>query len=346
MTGESELDDALEAFATHLAGERRASPHTVDAYLRDLRGLRDHLRAMGGPSAPEAIRTSDLRGWLAAAYRGDGPRAPGLGPATLARKTAAVRSFFRFLVRRRGLRRDPAAGLRRPKLPRELPTMLSIEEAQRVVEAPAAEPGRPEALGRRDRAILELLYGTGMRVAELAGLRLDDLDLDRREARVVGKGLKERRVPFGPPAEEALRAWLAERPDVRGRHGAQAEALFLGRHGTALTTRQIQNLVRRHGALGTGRGDLHPHALRHACGTHLLEGGADLRGIQELLGHQSLGTTERYTRVSVDHLMAAYDRAHPHARRPALEPTVTAGPTAAGMGGDRVDATDDDRREG
>jgi integrase/recombinase XerC len=163
--------------------------------------------------------------------------------------------------------------------------------------------------------MLEMLYGAGVRVSELRGLTIADVDLAARRVRVMGKGRKERLAPFGAPALEAIRAWLEIRPLVlaraQGGHADAVHALWLGEHGTALTARQIQNVVRRYGALGAGRGDLHPHALRHSYATHLLDAGADLRGIQELLGHASLATTQRYTHVSVDRLMAVYDKAHP-----------------------------------
>jgi integrase/recombinase XerC len=214
-----------------------------------------------------------------------------------------------------------------------LPRFLTVDEAFRVVEAPSEDAQREEALRLRDRAILEMLYGAGLRVSELRGLRVDALELADQRVRVLGKGQKERLAPFGSPALEALRAWLEVRPlllarasntiaetvdpprrgDAASRSGSRCarDALWLGEKGTALTVRQIQNIVRRYGALGAGRGDLHPHALRHSYATHLLDAGADLRGIQELLGHASLATTQRYTHVSVDRLMAVYDKAHP-----------------------------------
>ena len=185
----------------------------------------------------------------------------------------------------------------------------------RVVEAPAKEPDRDDRLKRRDTAILELLYGGGLRVSELAGLTLDRVDLHRREVRVIGKGDKERLVPLGKEALQALQRYLQIRSSLRtAKRPPDPDALFLGIRGTPLTARQVQNLVRRHGIGGAGRSDLHPHALRHTCATHLLDAGADLRSIQELLGHASLSTTQRYTQVSVDRLMAAYDAAHPLAK--------------------------------
>jgi integrase/recombinase XerC len=202
-------------------------------------------------------------------------------------------------------------------VPRPLPTFLSLEAAEAVVTQPSRE--RPEEpLGVRDRAMLELLYGSGLRVAELTGLTLDRLDLEGAQVRVVGKGDKERVLPLGAPCLAALHAYIAMRPSLRHpRSGVQhASALFLGRHGTRLGVRQVQGLVKHYGSYAASRPDLHPHALRHSCATHLLDAGADLRGIQELLGHASLSTTQRYTHVSVDRLREVYARAHPLARKP------------------------------
>jgi integrase/recombinase XerC len=227
-----------------------------------------------------------------------------------------VRAFYRFLFRKGFVTKNVAAQLKSPKIRKGLPRFLTVDEAFRVVEAPTEDAHREEALRLRDRAILEMLYGAGLRVSELRALRVSELDLVQKRVRVMGKGQKERLAPFGAPALEALHAWLEVRPLLLARarselDAAARDALWLGEKGTALTVRQIQNVVRRYGALGAGRGDLHPHALRHSYATHLLDAGADLRGIQELLGHASLATTQRYTHVSVDRLMAVYDKAHP-----------------------------------
>ncbi len=225
-----------------------------------------------------------------------------------------MRTFYRFLMRKGLARQNPAASLKTPRVKKTLPRFLTVDDAFRVVEAPKEDRARAEPLALRDAAILELLYAAGLRVSELAGLRLGDLDRGARRVRVLGKGGKERVAPYGGAAERALDAYLAARPRLRKKGGAQhPDALFLGRFGTPLTARQVQNIVQRYGALGAGRGDLHPHALRHSCATHLLDAGADLRSIQELLGHASLSTTQRYTHVSVDRLMEVYDRAHPMA---------------------------------
>jgi integrase/recombinase XerC len=309
------MDHALGAllarFRDHLGHERRVSPHTLLAYGRDLDELSAFVEERRGrPATKDDLDKLTLRSWL-------GELARRVSPTTLARKLSSVRAFFGWLERE-GLSRDnPAALLKSPKLRRKLPKFLSPEHAAEVVEAPRSAPGA-EAERLRDAAMLEMLYGSGLRVSELAGLDLDHVALEREEVRVLGKGRKERLVPIGSKARAALLTYLARRPELRHpRTGRQDErSLFLGRHGTRLGVRRVQTLVQRYGALGAGRGDLHPHALRHTCATHLLEGGADLRAIQELLGHASLSTTQRYTHVSLDQLLAVYDRAHPMARKP------------------------------
>ncbi|HEX6273694.1 MAG TPA: tyrosine recombinase XerC [Polyangiaceae bacterium] len=310
------MDHALGAltarFRDHLGHERRVSPHTLLAYGRDLDELAAFVTERRGRPATKAdLDKLTLRSWL-------GELARRVSPTSLARKLSSVRAFFAWLERE-GLASDnPAALLKSPKLRRKLPKFLSADHAAEVVEAPLSAPGA-EAERLRDAAMLEMLYGSGLRVSELVGLDLDHLALEREEVRVLGKGRKERLVPIGSKARAALHTYLARRAELRHpRTGLQDErSLFLGRHGTRLGVRRVQTLVQRYGALGAGRGDLHPHALRHTCATHLLEGGADLRAIQELLGHTSLSTTQRYTHVSLDQLLAVYDRAHPMARKPA-----------------------------
>lgn len=299
------FDAQAEAFLVRLEHERRASPHTVKAYRRDLMALRGYLEAQHlDPDAAE-ITTHVLRSFLAAELRRVSHR-------TLERRLATLRAFFRDLVRRGVTPKNPAHALKNPRARRELPDFLSTEDVTRVIDGVDGE-GRFEA---RDKAILELLYGAGVRVGELAGITLGSLDLRERRVKVLGKGGKERVVPFGKPAAEAIEAWLAVRPLMVGKHASQdPDALFLGRHGTKLTARQVQNIVRQRGAMGANRADLHPHALRHSYATHLLDAGADLRSIQALLGHARLSTTQKYTHVTVDRLREAYDRAHPLARR-------------------------------
>jgi len=302
------LARAIERFLEYLSVERRAAKSTVETYGRDLHALHKYALHSGTPLEASALNTIVLRQFLATVVTNR-------GPATIARKLAALRAFFRFLVERRELAESPAAALRLPRVPRSLPGFLPVSQATELVETPDRE--REDPLARRDRAMLELLYGAGVRVSEMAGLDIGDVDLRSRTARVMGKGSKERVVPFGEPCVQALTRYLEVRstlfsPRTRVQHPT---ALFLGRFGTRLTVRQVQALVQRYGALATGRPDVHPHALRHSYATHLLDAGADLRGIQELLGHASLSTTQRYTHVSVDRLLEVYARAHPLARK-------------------------------
>jgi integrase/recombinase XerC len=304
------FDESLAAFAAYLSSERRASPRTVVAYTRDLAGLGDFLRERERDALGDVTRIDLylLRGWL-------GQLARTHAASSVQRKIAAARTWMRWLRRRKVIARCPADDLATPKVRRGLPTLLSTDAAKEVVEAPPAE----SATNLRDRAILELLYGSGLRVSEVCGLDLDAVDLRGGGARVLGKGSKERLVPLGPPCVAALRAWLDVRPTVtHPRRGTQdPRAFFLTVRGERLYPRAIWKLVRDYGTLGAGRADLHPHALRHTCATHMLDGGADLRAIQELLGHASLSTTQRYAHVSMDHLLRAYDAAHPlaHAKR-------------------------------
>lgn len=296
--------DAVAAFLVHLENERRVSPHTVDAYRRDL----DGLVAFGEEKRARGVQHLDvymLRGWL-------GTLARKHAASSVARKIAAVRTFMRWLRRQGILDKSPADELASPKVRRPLPTFLSVDAAKEVTEAPPED----RIAGVRDRAILELLYGSGLRVSELCGLDLTSIDLPSATARVLGKGRKERIVPLGRACVDALRFYLAVRPDmVHPKTRAQdPRALVLSLRGARLTVRAVQNIVRHYGALGAGRADLHPHALRHTCATHMLDGGADLRAIQEMLGHASLSTTQRYTHVSMEHLLRVYDAAHPLAK--------------------------------
>lgn len=322
MPERDQLAAQIEAFAGYLRSERRASEHTQRAYASDLRGLHAYLEAQGLPLDAARLDVTALRGYLAlgvpiAAAKRVQPKVQH-GPATVARKAAALRSFYRFLLRRGACTRDLGAELRSPKVPRPLPKFLGVEAAAALVEEPTRGDDPDGPLPVRDRALLELLYGAGVRVAELASLTLERVDLSRGLVRVHGKGSKERVLPVGAACVEALREYLALRPRLRHpRSGAQhAAALFLGRYGTRLGVRQVRHLVKRYGVAAIGRFDLHPHVLRHSCATHLLDAGADLRGIQEMLGHSSLSTTQRYTHVSVDRLLEVYARAHPLARKP------------------------------
>lgn len=309
------LSDAIARFCTYLEGERRASVHTIAAYRRDLGQLASFVAAeqfsSGHAEAREreaTVRDLDvfvLRKWL-------GTLARRCAPSSVARKVAAVRAMGRWLESRGEIERNAAAELASPKVSRPLPTFLPPEQAAEVVET----PGEGNAARLRDRAMLEVLYGSGLRVSELVALDLDQVDLADASLRVVGKGRKERVVPLGRFAVEALRRWFEVRTELRHpKTGAlDPRACFLSERGRRIGVRRVQTLVHRYGALGAGRADLHPHALRHTCATHMLEGGADLRAIQEMLGHASLATTQRYTHVSLVQLEKVYDAAHPLAK--------------------------------
>ena len=296
---------ALADFEVHLRDERDLSPHTVRAYLTDLASLAEHAHRMGRDD-PADIDLGVLRSWLA--RMGTSGRAR----STLARRAAAARAFTAWAHKRGLVATDAGALLATPKGRRHLPQVLRRDEAQAVLDraAVAADDGDPVAL--RDRAVLETLYASAIRVSELCGLDVDDVDHGRRLLRVLGKGRKERMVPLGDPARRALDDWLAAgRPRLVG--PSSGPALFLGARGGRLDPRAARRVV--HAALGMTEGlpDLAPHGLRHTAATHLLEGGADLRSVQELLGHATLATTQIYTHVSVDRLKATYDQAHPRA---------------------------------
>jgi integrase/recombinase XerC len=313
---------ALKArFVSHLEGEKRASPNTVAAYGRDLDALLAFVTARSAEGPRRSRSELDvyvLRAWL-------GELARTCKPSSVARKIASVRSFCRWMKRAGHAKTNPAELLASPKTRRELPTFLSGDDAAAVMEAPTvatvSAAREKVAVALRDRALLEVLYGSGLRVAETSSLDLGQLQLGERIVRVLGKGSKERLVPLGKKAVEALEAWLAVRAELahpRTRF-LDPRAVFVSTRGRRLGPRQTQLLVRRYGLAGAGRADLHPHALRHTCATHLLDGGADLRAIQEMLGHASLSTTQRYTHVSVAHLLKVYDSAHPLAKKRAVE---------------------------
>lgn len=289
------MDAAVGSFLEYLGVERGASPHTLRSYTADLTEFTRFLAEGGIEGLPDAD-TRAVRAYVARLYQRR------LSKATIARKLAAVRSCFRFLARRGALPANPARQVRSPRLGRRLPSFLPVDEATVLLNAPP----EPSAAGARDRAMLELLYASGLRVAEGCGLDLDDLDEARRTVRVVGKGDKERVVPVGETALEALAAYLA----IRGR---QRGPLFLNARGGRLTSRSAHRIVRARARQAGISQRVTPHTLRHSFATHMLGAGADLRLIQELLGHSRLSTTQRYTHVSPEHLMRVYDRAHPRA---------------------------------
>jgi tyrosine recombinase XerC len=296
-------DDAelIEEFLRHLSLERRLSPHTVGAYRTDLRGLAAFL-GRGG----ESLRTAGpalLRRWLAHL----GTR--GYARSSIARKAASVRSLYRFLARRGLVRRNPATLLSAPKVPSLLPSVLKAGEAEALLEAPSTED--PWAL--RDRAILELLYASGLRVSELCGLDVPDTDLDRGRVRVLGKGGREREIPVGEVAAESLRSYLKRGRGRIAPKGDRVAALFFNRRGKRMSPRDARAVVEKYRrAVLMGR-RVSPHTLRHSFATHLMEGGADIRVVQELLGHASLTNTQRYTHVSRRRLFGAYRESHPRA---------------------------------
>jgi integrase/recombinase XerC len=296
------LAAALEGYESSLTGERYLSPHTVRAYVSDAVWLLDHLARRGGTGVDE-LDLAALRSWLAQG------RARGAGRATTARHAAAARSFTAWL-RRCGLTpEDVGLRLVSPRAHRTLPDVLAPDQARAVVESTA---GAEDAVGLRDAVVLEVLYASGIRVSELVGLDVDDIDRARRLLRVLGKGRKERSVPYGAPAERALDAWL-----VRGRPTlatvASGPALLLGVRGRRLDPREARRTVHAAVARAPGAPDVGPHGLRHSAATHVLEGGADLRSVQELLGHASLATTQIYTHVTVERLRAVHAQAHPRA---------------------------------
>jgi integrase/recombinase XerC len=296
---------ALAAYERHLASERDLTPHTVRAYLGDVAGMLEHATALGHVDvATLDIRT--LRSWLA--------RQQTLGKArsTMARRSAAVRVFTAWALRTGRATTDPGALLGSPKAHKTLPAALGVEEARALLDAAATAADDGSPVGVRDAAILELLYATGIRVGELCGLDVDDVDRGRRVIRVFGKGRKERTVPYGLPADRALECWLGSGRPALFASGAGA-ALFLGARGRRVDQRAVRTLVHRRLEDVPGAPDLGPHGLRHTAATHLLEGGADLRTVQELLGHASLATTQIYTHVTTDRLRAAYKLAHPRA---------------------------------
>jgi integrase/recombinase XerC len=323
-----QLGRAAAAFGRHLASERGLSPHTVRAYRADVEALLRYAAGQGCSDLPE-LDIVELRAWLASQHQA------GQARATIARRAAAARAFTAFAYRQGWLASDPGSKLGAPKVPRHLPHVLAREQMTAVLSAgpgrsadagatgggqgqtgPAADP-LAAAIARRDTAIMELLYASGIRVSELCGLDLGDLDMGRRTIRVLGKGSKERVVPVGIPAVGAVQSWLAAgRPVVAGQSSVTRradQAMFLGARGARIDQRTVRRVVHVRIAAAGAIPDTGPHGLRHTAATHLLEGGADLRSVQEILGHSSLATTQIYTHVSIDRLVSVYRQAHPRA---------------------------------
>ncbi|MEZ5400606.1 MAG: tyrosine recombinase XerC [Bryobacteraceae bacterium] len=305
-TSPSRPDSLAEAIEQYLDERRRenVSPHTLRNYASDLAQFLTYFSPPGGaPPHPASIDTLALREWLGSLYD------QRLETVSIRRKLAAVRSLFKFLYREGVVPSNIPKLLRTPKIPKKLPTVPTPEQANTLVDAiPTADLNRPYPV--RDLAVFELLYGCGLRVSELCGLNLDDIDRAEQWLRVRGKGRKERVVPYGAKAAAALDRYLASE-DRRPSPGERA--VFLNNRGARLTDRSVRNIVKFYATYISGDNAMHPHTLRHAYATHLLAAGADLRSIQELLGHANLSTTQKYTQVALEDMIAVYDKAHPKA---------------------------------
>jgi len=321
------MKEAIEKFLRHLRDERNASAHTLRSYQSDLEQFRTYLAIPDRKGRVAEPRLADVDHLLIREYLGH-LYSQNRQKTSVARKLAALRSFLKFCVREGWLEENPARMVRTPRLPQRLPAVPTAEQVNRFLDTCAEMPvtagkgaasaqrdAQARRLIRRDRALLELLYASGLRASELVGLDLRDVDRREQMLRVRGKGRKERLVPFGGKAAEALDRYLEARDDfLRARKSREApDAVFLNQQAQRLGTRSLRLLVKKYGRLFDPTWDLHPHAFRHAFATHLLTEGADLRAIQELLGHRSLSTTQKYTSVSIKQLMEVYDKSHPRA---------------------------------
>jgi integrase/recombinase XerC len=289
------LDQCIDKFIRHLEVERGVSAHTVRAYRKDLDEFSGYVK-----TEPERIDMFDVRGFIAEQISG------GLNKVTVSRRLSSIRSFFKFLYREGYVKANPAKLVSNPRLPKLLPRYLTVDDIFSLIE-------KPEGIGfipARDRAILELLYSSGLRVSELSGLNTDDLNIRESLIKIRGKGRKERIVPVGSKAIDAAKSYLIERMLLKSKE----RALFLNRRGTRLTDRSVRRIVVKYARALAMNGKIGPHTLRHSFASHLLQGGADLRVIQELLGHSSLSTTQKYTHLDIRHLMDIYDKAHPFAK--------------------------------
>jgi integrase/recombinase XerC len=303
----SSFSRSVERFLEYLSTQKRVSPQTLRAYKTDLgqfEAYLDEKYGEGKAPGPEKLDTLAVRGFVAKLGRS------GLAKSSIARKLSAVRSFLVYAVRDGRIEASPAESIASPRVPKPLPQTMTVDEIFNMLDHIQGD----DVAALRDRAILELLYAAGLRVSELVSLDQDDLDMYGKVVRVLGKGGKERMVPFGKQAEGAVRRWLDASKKLRAK-STSAAALFLNLRGGRLTDRSVRRILDRRLREAAIHARLSPHALRHSFATHLLGAGADLRAIQELLGHASLSTTQRYTHVSTDALMKIYDRAHPRARR-------------------------------
>ncbi|MEP7035267.1 MAG: tyrosine recombinase XerC [Actinomycetota bacterium] len=295
----------IEAFARHLRVERGRSVHTQRAYLGDLRNLMTFAEA-NGINELSTLRLSDLRSWLA--HQSENGAARG----TIARRAASARAFLRWAARTGLIGADPSLRLVAPQRLQTLPGVLKQDEVSTLLDVAAVAADDHDPLHLRDRAMLELMYATGIRVGELVGTDVDDVDFGSNVVRVMGKGAKERTVPFGGPAADALRGWL-QLGRTKVVTAVSGPAMFLGRRGGRVDPRQVRGAVHQLLQHVPDAPDIGPHGLRHSAATHLLEGGADLRAVQEMLGHASLATTQIYTHISVERLRRSYQQAHPRA---------------------------------
>jgi len=290
----------IDGYLAHLARERRLSPHTSSNYARDVGALADYLER-GNVTDWKRVDSQHVRMFAARAHAG------GLSPRSVQRRLSAVRGYFNYLVREGVAASNPAVEIRAPKAARRLPGTLDVDQITQLLEAPTGD-----ALAVRDRAIMELFYSSGLRLAELVGLGLTDVDLVDRTARVLGKGAKTRIVPVGRKACEAIRAWLRERGALAG---IDETALFVGRNGDRLKSRAVQLRIAYWARRAGLPSRVYPHLFRHSFATHLLESSKDLRGVQELLGHADISTTQVYTHLDFAHLARTYDASHPRAKR-------------------------------
>ncbi|WP_455198400.1 tyrosine recombinase XerC [Kaarinaea lacus] len=290
----------IEDYLNHLETERRLSPHTISNYRRDLGSLLDYCNS-SGVTDWKALDAQHVRSWVARRHR------QGLGGRSLSRALSALRSYLQFLVRENHLKNNVAKGIRAPKAPRKLPEPLDVDEMGQLLKASDNDP-----LTLRDLAMLELMYSSGLRLAELVSLNLGDVDLRDGSVPVTGKGGKTRIVPVGRHAARALKDWLVQRNDLAK---AGEPALFVSRQGRRITPRAVQQRFRLKGIKQGLDSRVHPHKLRHAFASHLLESSGDLRAVQELLGHADISTTQIYTHLDFQHLAEVYDKAHPRARK-------------------------------